>query len=127
MISFLKKALFPFCRRRPGALLALVVAYPLLFSQPGPTPRSIEVFSWPRITNGDEPHYLTAINSLLRDGDFNLSNNYKAAQEGGMDGVMLLADPVVDGLWQRVLPREIPERRWKKKSLNRAVRPPLAP
>ncbi len=35
--------------------------------------------------SGDSPHYLAAVNSLIVDGDFDLSNNYTAAAKGGWD------------------------------------------
>jgi len=36
----------------------------------------------PRAFSGDEPHYLLALNSVLRDGDFDLKNNYAAVHRG---------------------------------------------
>jgi len=35
------------------------------------------------VFSGDEPHHLVNISSLLRDGDFDLTNNYAAARGGG--------------------------------------------
>ncbi len=39
----------------------------------------------PRVLSGDSPHYLVAVNSLIEDYDFDLSNNYEAAREGDWD------------------------------------------
>jgi hypothetical protein len=39
----------------------------------------------PRVFSGDEPHYLVMLNSLLRDGDLDLANNYQSAAAGGDD------------------------------------------
>jgi hypothetical protein len=36
-----------------------------------------------RIWSGDEPHYLLMVNSLVGDGDLDLSNNYAAVHAGG--------------------------------------------
>jgi hypothetical protein len=39
-------------------------------------------FGAPRVKGGDEPHYLVMINSLLKDGDLDLRNNYDSALKG---------------------------------------------
>ncbi|HVC92227.1 MAG TPA: hypothetical protein VND64_00985 [Pirellulales bacterium] len=39
----------------------------------------------PHVWLGDEPHYLVMVNSLLNDGDLELSNNYAAANAGALD------------------------------------------
>ena len=39
----------------------------------------------PRVLSGDSPHYLVAVNSLVEDGDFDLSNNYDQALRGDWD------------------------------------------
>lgn len=39
----------------------------------------------PWVKGGDEPHYLTIINSFLNDGDFDLRNQYEAALHGSFD------------------------------------------
>jgi hypothetical protein len=38
----------------------------------------------PLVFGGDEPHYLVLLNSVLDDGDLDLTNNYVAAQRGGL-------------------------------------------
>lgn len=40
---------------------------------------------WPRVTSGDEPHYLVLLNSLVADGDLDVANNYQNVHEGGND------------------------------------------
>lgn len=42
-------------------------------------------FEPPKITSGDEPHYLLMIYSLLKDGDLELSNNYASVRRGSQD------------------------------------------
>ena len=44
----------------------------------------------PRVFSGDEPHYLVMLNSLLRDGDLDLANNYQAVAAGGDDDGLVL-------------------------------------
>jgi hypothetical protein len=39
----------------------------------------------PRATNGDEPHYLVILNSILGDRDLELADNYRRATLGGFD------------------------------------------
>jgi hypothetical protein len=39
-------------------------------------------YGWPTIGEGDEPHYLILVNSVIRDGDLDLRNNYDSAQAG---------------------------------------------
>ena len=39
----------------------------------------------PMVLSGDSPHYLVVINSLIKDRDFDVSNNYDQAREGGLD------------------------------------------
>ena len=39
----------------------------------------------PTAWSGDEPHYLVMINSLLKDRDLNLGNNYESSRYGGLD------------------------------------------
>jgi hypothetical protein len=41
------------------------------------------VFQWPQVWNGDEPHYLITLSSLIEDGDLDLGNNYMAVHRGG--------------------------------------------
>ncbi len=39
----------------------------------------------PRVLSGDSPHYLVLVHSLIEDFDWDLSNNYRQAEEGGWD------------------------------------------
>ena len=39
----------------------------------------------PMVLTGDSPHYLIMVNSLIEDGDFDVSNNYEQAQAGDWD------------------------------------------
>lgn len=39
----------------------------------------------PVLTWGDSPHYLALVNSLIEDGDFDLANNYRQAENGDWD------------------------------------------
>ena len=63
------------------SILALALLLPLGLSRVKET-----VFlGLPRITSGDEPHYLVMINSLLNDGDLDLDNDYLSARRGGFE------------------------------------------
>ena len=43
------------------------------------------VLAPPLVLTGDSPHYLVSVNSLIEDGDFDLANNYRQAEEGDWD------------------------------------------
>jgi hypothetical protein len=63
---------------------ALVIAFHLLIPHffsytESPNPERLGLA---RVNAGDEPHYLIILNSLLRDGDLELANNYDAAYQG---------------------------------------------
>ncbi|HEV3343771.1 MAG TPA: hypothetical protein VG125_25585 [Pirellulales bacterium] len=71
-------------RRAPYGLLliAVLLALPLSVSTV-PAGRGLSlVVDWPRVFSGDEPHYLLMLNSLIRDGDLDLRNNYTAVWQG---------------------------------------------
>ena len=67
-------------RWRPAALIAALLALPLIFASPNASTKFH--IGLPRVISGDEPHYLVLINSLLRDGDLDLANNYAAVHQG---------------------------------------------
>src|SRR5262249_23622276 len=53
------------------------------------------VWGSPRVYSGDEPHYLVMINSLIEDGDLDLSNNYQSVHEGSFQaGLRFRAKPL---------------------------------
>jgi hypothetical protein len=61
-------------------LVCLLLLLPLMFASPdAETPLHVGL---PRVFSGDEPHYLVLINSLLLDGDLELSDNYAAVHQG---------------------------------------------
>jgi hypothetical protein len=63
-----------------SALIGLALLLPLAFAAPeSKTPLHLGL---PRVLTGDEPHYLVTINSLLMDGDLDLSNNYASVHAG---------------------------------------------
>jgi hypothetical protein len=39
-------------------------------------------YGWPTIDDGDEPHYLIMLNSVIQDGDLDLRNNYDSVGQG---------------------------------------------
>lgn len=39
----------------------------------------------PRLLSGDSRHYLVVVNSLIEDGDFDVSNKYCRGRAGGLD------------------------------------------
>jgi hypothetical protein len=53
-------------------------------------------WGWARVYQGDEPHFLILLNSLLLDGDLDLRNNYEAALDGADQGGRELAGQDVD-------------------------------
>ena len=62
------------------ALISVALLLPHLFASNHSTaPLQLGL---PRVFSGDEPHYLLAINSLVIDGDLDLSNNYAAVHKG---------------------------------------------
>lgn len=65
---------------RPRALIAVLLLVPLLYGSPSSPGRYH--FGLPRLHSGDEPHYLVQLNSLLRDGDLDVANNYRAVEQG---------------------------------------------
>ena len=77
-------------------LLAALLTYPLMFSAPRTETTAAIVFNLPRVTNGDEPHYLLIVNSILRDFDLNLSNNYQQARLGDRQAGALFAGRALD-------------------------------
>lgn len=74
-------------------LIAALLLAPLCVSAPfGSKPE----FSLPIVHSGDEPHYLVIINSVLNDGDFDVSNNYGNVHSGGIDAGRRLAGWTLD-------------------------------
>ena len=71
--------------RRAAVLVALGL---LLFTVVGTCLHVLpaeQQLTWvaPRASNGDEPHYLVAVFSLLEDGDLDLTDDYRSANLGG--------------------------------------------
>lgn len=62
------------------AVVAVALFLPHLWSPTWPTPGERTL---PRVFSGDEPHYLVLINSVVRDGDLDVSNNYLDVHQGG--------------------------------------------
>jgi len=76
------------------ALFALLLAPHLFFGPPNRWWTPLR-FGMPRATSGDEPHYLVMLNSILRDGDLDLRNNYDSALRGSNDaGAEHSRDPI---------------------------------
>lgn len=66
-------------------VVAAALVEPLLVSSIGADAGARIDVTWPRVHAGDEPHYLAMLNSLVRDGDLDLANNYGAALAGDAD------------------------------------------
>lgn len=66
-------------------VVALLLALPLTVSTVPSSGGTELVVDWPRVYLGDEPHYLLMLNSLIRDGDLDLRNNYAAVWQGSLD------------------------------------------
>jgi hypothetical protein len=77
-------------------LFYLLLAAPLLVSGPLPGFELPLNLVWPRIHSGDEPHYLIILNSLIRDGDMDLANNYASVHAGGTDAGLSFAGQALD-------------------------------
>lgn len=74
--ALLSKAKFNHTAARLITLLVvLLLLCPLLVSGPVPGADSPVSLTWPMVHSGDEPHYLVLINSLISDGDLDVSNN----------------------------------------------------
>lgn len=76
-------------------IYGLLVA-PLVVSGPIPKSDAPLNVSWPRVHSGDEPHYLLILNSVIEDGDVDLSNNYSSALAGGSDAGLSYAGYALD-------------------------------
>lgn len=69
------------------SVVAVLLFIPHLFgSRESPGPYR---FGVPRISSGDEPHYLVFIHSLVDDGDLSLANNYANVHRGSEDAGLL--------------------------------------
>jgi hypothetical protein len=73
--------------------LGLLLLAPLFVSRSREQPLCLGL---PGIQFGDEPHYLVLINSLIRDGDFDLANNYQDAHQGGLQAGRRFAGQPLD-------------------------------
>lgn len=65
------------------AVVAVALLIPHAFSFMDPPS---DEWSLPRVTSGDEPHYLVLINSIVNDHDLDVANNYREVHEGGDSG-----------------------------------------
>ena len=76
------------------ACVAVLLLVPHVFgSRESPEPYN---FGAPRIHSGDEPHYLVFINSLIKDHDLDLANNYYDVHRGGDDAGLLFRGSSLD-------------------------------
>ena len=77
----------------PACLIALLLL-PQAFSSP--RAKTWMNIGLPRVYSGDEPHYLVYVNSLLRDGDLWLENNYAAVHRGSDQAGELASGSALD-------------------------------
>lgn len=74
-----------------GVIILLLL--PLVLNESGG--RRHLKFRWPDVFSGDEPHYLVAVNSVVRDGDLDLANNYDSVHRGSCQaGCSLRKNPL---------------------------------
>src|SRR3954466_11624466 len=59
-----------------------IVAAALLLPHACSSPFLPSQVGYARLYSGDEPHYLVLLNSIVRDGDLDVSNNYRAVHRG---------------------------------------------
>jgi len=59
-----------------------VVAVALLIPHGCSSPESADRIGLARVYSGDEPHYLVLLNSIVRDWDFDVANNYRGMHQG---------------------------------------------
>jgi hypothetical protein len=85
-------------RSAAPALFSLILLVPHFYSSPTWDGASTPWSHWglPLLYSGDEPHYLVYANSLFRDGDFDLSNNYHAALAGEYQAGRIWASRILD-------------------------------
>ncbi len=76
-----------------GCVAVLLLAPHLFGSQLSPGPYR---FGLPRLSSGDEPHYLVYINSLVKDHDLDLGNNYRDVHRGGEDAGLVWRGGKID-------------------------------
>jgi hypothetical protein len=78
-------------RERPLMVISVVWLLASFLAGPLGPDSVISSFHWkvgpihlgrPVVTSGDSPHYLVLVNSLIEDGDFDVSNNYDRAEAG---------------------------------------------
>ena len=67
--------------RDPDRVHGTPLARPVFLSRSIKRPISLGL---PGVLTGDEPHYLVLIDSVIRDGDFDVANNYQNAHRGGL-------------------------------------------
>lgn len=105
---------------------ALLLLAPLCVSGPVPgDPSRLSIFVSPIVHSGNEPHNLILINSVVRDGDIDVLNNYADVHQGGNQAGRKFAgwalDHHVNWYWHSRLIRwwegyEMEASRWKKDS-----------
>lgn len=75
-------------------IVVLALLIPLSFGSPEST--SPFRLGLPRVFSGDEPHYLVMLNSILLDGDLDLTNNYASVHQGSEQAGQRLAGSLLD-------------------------------
>lgn len=77
-------------------VVVLLLLAPLCVSGPVPGESTPVSLTTPMIHSGDEPHQLVLINSVVRDGDLDVANNYASVHAGGQEAGRKFAGSPLD-------------------------------
>lgn len=79
-------------------LVIFLIFVPHFLNNVGVRPDSpwTDYIGLPNVFSGDEPHYMVLLNSILKDGDLDVKNNYDNVHNGGFDAGRRFANSPLD-------------------------------